>query len=382
MPANDRVSQVNSSRILRELWLNPGLSRVDIARRLNLDKSTITISVKKMIDMGILLELKEQQASAKGGRRPLALGINESFGYFMGIELMADSLRIAIVNLQGDLLEEEELFGKSKMELKALAEWIRTIHAGWSEKYSILGLGIAISGMVDPFRGELLQSVLLEQYEPIPLVSMIDVPCPVIIENDANSCAWGELVSQRSRGLEDFLYVLVESPFFEEERPLVPRFSIGMSLVMEGKVYHGKNFSAGEFRSLRRQRSTASQLSMDLEELALIKDNGEIRHRLFQEIASHLAFLANSLNLKSIFVGGDISPFWGEFRVVLDDEVQKNWSYPDRAGCRFMLAGRGSYAGAYGAAAMHLERVFAANHGPFYQDRNQKIGLDLLQRED
>ncbi|MFW6207099.1 MAG: winged helix-turn-helix domain-containing protein, partial [Spirochaetota bacterium] len=35
------VSDINTTRVLRSVWLNPGISRVEISKRLNLNKSTV-----------------------------------------------------------------------------------------------------------------------------------------------------------------------------------------------------------------------------------------------------------------------------------------------------------------------------------------------------
>ena len=43
----------SSGRIFRTIWRSPGISRVDIAESLGLDKSTVTNQVNRLIDLGL-----------------------------------------------------------------------------------------------------------------------------------------------------------------------------------------------------------------------------------------------------------------------------------------------------------------------------------------
>ena len=52
MPANQLTGQYNANRLLRELWTNRGLSRIQLAQKLDLDKSTVTHMVSRMEKTG------------------------------------------------------------------------------------------------------------------------------------------------------------------------------------------------------------------------------------------------------------------------------------------------------------------------------------------
>ena len=43
---------LNTSRVMREIWINKEISRVQIAKNLGLDKSTISSIVAKLLDTG------------------------------------------------------------------------------------------------------------------------------------------------------------------------------------------------------------------------------------------------------------------------------------------------------------------------------------------
>jgi len=372
---------------MREIWGNKGISRIELARRLELDKSTVTLLVNKMLKQGVLETLSEGTSGPRGGRKPQALGINAHYAYFLGFEVLPQGIRIALVDLQGRLIEKEYIQLSSRnhsVEKDVIPEIVRH-YERFGRGYNIMGIGLALSGVIDPFEGQILQSMLLNVSEPLELVEMAQYhfPCTLMIENDANCCAWGELVQNRDSELSDFLYILIESSLLRENGDSDERISLGMGIVFDGKVFHGKQFSSGEFKSIFWQdhQAETSQFSYSKEDLMTLKSNKDLRIGLFREISKNIAFLTNTLNLNHIYIGGDIRPYWNEFSPILEEEIQLNWSYPDQVRCQCNLSSQDEYAAAYGAAAMHLERVFASYQATFYQEKAQKIGLEALNIE-
>ena len=66
-----RTKIINRFRILREIWMNKEISRVDIARALGLDKSTVSNNVKELLRMGVIVEASEGSSGPQGGRKPV-----------------------------------------------------------------------------------------------------------------------------------------------------------------------------------------------------------------------------------------------------------------------------------------------------------------------
>ncbi len=67
------MKSINISRVLRLIWQKKGISRIDIAKELNLDKSTITNIITNFIKIGVVQEMKEGTPGPQGGRRPIFL---------------------------------------------------------------------------------------------------------------------------------------------------------------------------------------------------------------------------------------------------------------------------------------------------------------------
>ena len=89
MNINNNNFQKNSniSRTLEIIWRKNSVSRVEIARQLDLYRSTVSNIINYLIDVGLVLETEEGASHPQGGRKPIHLSLNESFGGILGIEI-------------------------------------------------------------------------------------------------------------------------------------------------------------------------------------------------------------------------------------------------------------------------------------------------------
>ncbi|HYW84950.1 MAG TPA: ROK family protein, partial [Spirochaetia bacterium] len=95
------------------------------------------------------------------------------------------------------------------------------------------------------------------------------------------------------------------------------------------------------------------------EESKRIKEDRKILDRVLRELSSHIAFHVNALNLTSVVIGGEIAAYRDTLTEMLEEEIQKNWSYENKVDCAIEFATLGDRAVAYGAAGMFLERFFS-----------------------
>ncbi len=95
-------------------------------------------------------------------------------------------------------------------------------------------IGIAAAGAIDMPRGVILCAPNLG-WENVPLRDILQekLPRPVVLDNDVNGAVWGEYRLGAARDRGDLLGVWVGT-------------GIGGGLVLNGRVYHGGFFTAGE----------------------------------------------------------------------------------------------------------------------------------------
>jgi predicted NBD/HSP70 family sugar kinase len=355
---------LNTSRVMREIWINKEISRVQIARNLNLDKSTISSIVAELLDDNIIREHAEGQAGPQGGRKPVYLSLNRCFGCVLGVELRPESYTAVAVDLEGTILyskfERVEICDANFAEVffdvagRVRAELERT-------GVPLLGIGLGVSGVVNPQKGVIRYSIPLRMQQEFDVRETIGAryDLPLFLENDANACAWGELAFHRLKNLRDFLFILVEFRDVRDRLRVYQRIAVGMGIVINGRVHYGHHYSAGEFRSTFCTPDCQGQFSLSDEEAARLEEDPQILQRFVRELSKNVAMMVNTFNLSHVFLGGDIERYKREVQSILSEEIQRNWPYPDTVPCRIRFSSHGDKAVAYGAAGMVLHRLFA-----------------------
>ena len=381
-PAGKRNRIMNRSRILRAIWQQPMRSRVEIAALLGLDKSTVSGIVNKLVEVGLVQEVAEGDASRQGGRRPVQLQIDPTFGCVLGLELQPGLFRASLCNMHGTVLKswaEERWRGDMSFSDYVLGI-IRDLLADVGEQCSsIMGIGVAMGGLVNSIRNEIAGSIPMgiAEYDFQREISE-KLEIPVIAENDANACAWGELTFHRTRNVHDFLYVLVQMRTSEPGRHLYGGIGVGIGVVINGTLYPGANFTAGEFRSALYDGQGTGQFSLTDEEAARVATDPAMRERFFRELARNVAVIINVMNLDHLFIGGDILAYHGEIESVFNEEIQRNWPYESPVQCEIGLSLFGENSVVYGAAGMVLERVFSDQIFPLGDIRNRHGRAEVL----
>ncbi len=358
-----RSRLTNTSRVMREIWIKKEISRIQIAKNLGLDKSTISSIVTELIDTGIIKEHSEGEAGPQGGRKPVYLTLNNSFGCVLGIEFRPESYTAVAVDLMGNIVYSKfELIRLSGANFKEVfldvTERMRT-EIGRTD-IPLLGIGVGVSGVVDPQRGIIRYSIALQMEGEFDVRGQLaeGYDLPLFLENDANACAWGELAFHRVKNLQNFLFLLIEFRNINDRNRFHEKIGVGIGIVINGRVHYGHHYSAGEFRSVLCTDSSKGQFSLGDKEVFRIEEDPEILHRFIRELSKNIAMMINTFNLSHVFLGGDIERYKKEVQSVLSEEVEKNWPYPDEVGCKIRFSSLGDKSVAYGAAGRVLHRLF------------------------
>jgi len=355
---------LNTSRVMREIWINKHISRIQIAKNLGLDKSTISSIVNGLLDIGIIREHAEGEAGPQGGRKPVYLTLNRSYACVLGIEFRPESYTAVAVDLQGEILYSKfELIRLSGLNFKEVFFDVTSRMRAELARIDapLLGIGVGVSGVVDPQKGIIRYSIPLQMEGEFDFRRHIseEYDLPLFLENDANACAWGELAFHRVKNLQDFLFLLVEFRDIKDRERFHEKTAVGIGIVINGRVHYGHRYSAGEFRSTFCTPQNKGQFSLTEDEAYRIEEDPEVLHRFIRELAKNAALMVNTFNLSHVFLGGDIERYKSEVHTVLSEEIEKNWPYPDEVRCKIRFSSLGDKSVAYGAAGMVLHRLFA-----------------------
>jgi Transcriptional regulator/sugar kinase len=234
-------SAKKGSLLLRLILAAQPITRTEIAKRLLIDKSTVTENVKPLIADGILREQTVQTAGQ--GRRSRALSFVDDKDYFIGVNLGVRTTQVGVTTLKGEIQDEDDFTtpsdAKTALEIaRERIEYLMSRNAG--KKLRVIG--VSVPGMTDVERRRLLFAPNLGWRDlDIADFFQVDKDVKVVVENDATAAAMYE-ARMKIRNSSDGLmtnFILVRSGT-----------GIGVGLVIGSEVYRGTGAGrgiAGEF---------------------------------------------------------------------------------------------------------------------------------------
>jgi len=349
-------------RLLSRLWKRGPFPAQNLFKELDFSRTLGTRLVEQMAQEGIA-----GTDSDTGNLRIL-----ESYGTVLGLHMGTRTVSAALVSFTGELLLTKDFpYPDTKAPLpQAILNSVARMEPFIRPPAAppMRGVAVSLPGIVDPYRLVLVESMPLQLFEPVQFKDSLGraLGRPITIENDANCCCWGEAVLHRRQNLGNFLYILAEQrPHAKGETRPAQNYAVGFGLYLNGSVYHGTRFSAGEFQSiLKFDRPTRSQFSITDEEMARSYDDPLVEETIARELSRHAALLVNTLNLDRVYISWPRPERVGRITGILRDEIQKNWAYQHPVDCSVELPTMGLLAPAYGAAGLHLESLFQTADGP------------------
>src|SRR6266550_1263476 len=129
--------------------------------------------------------------------------------FSIGVDLGGTNLRIAAVDVGGQLVEKVTLGTKVSLGrdhvLNDMCEAIKHLSAKYKNSAKMLGIGIGVPGIIDMETGLLRESPNLPGWADYPVRAEIErrLTTMVILENDANVAAFGEIFLCGARDHED-----------------------------------------------------------------------------------------------------------------------------------------------------------------------------------
>lgn len=224
----------NSKLILQQIFNNENITRVQIARNLDMNKATVTNILNDLKNNHFVKEIGAGDSTKSGGRKPILLAINEKYGYTISMDIGYNKLEVMYNFFDGRILKVDSL----RFKEKTMPDVINTIknNLNFNDKQGtingLLGISLSIHGVVDNER-DIIDSPFLD----LKNVSVMDelkkmTDVPINIENEANLSAIFER-DFNEKNISNLIAVSIHK-------------GIGAGLIINGKLYRGSNGEAGE----------------------------------------------------------------------------------------------------------------------------------------
>lgn len=231
---SNTIRDINRQIILNYVREVGPVSRADIARKTDLQRSTVSLIVDELVNADLIEEI---EGESSGGRPPHLLSLKTTKAVALGIDLGKKVTIVGSSDLSGRLLEKREFsthpdFEKTIRQIIEVSQYYIAKSDGLIE-----GIGISVPGQVELGGNNVVRTPHFDWHHPNIAERIEDATgLNVMIENDTNAAALAELWLGRPEisDVRDFVVVLISS-------------GIGTGIVFDGQLYRGKGGVAGEF---------------------------------------------------------------------------------------------------------------------------------------
>lgn len=312
--------------------------------------------------------------------------------WVVGIDLGGTTVKIAFLTIDGSMIDNWEIPTDNSNEganiTSDIAKSINEKLTEWKHnKEDVLGVGMGAPGPFDYETGVIYNTVNLGWPDNFPLKESLerDLDLPVILDNDANCAALGEMWKGAGEGYKNLVCVTLGT-------------GVGGGIIVDGKIVQGAKGAAGEIGHitsivengapcncgksgcLETISSATGIVRIAKEKLAenpnssmqqILQDNGSLSAKdVFDQanagdvlandvvsfVALHLglvlANIANTLNPEKIVLGGGVSKA-GDVLLKPVNEYFKKYSFSAVAQSTVIdVATLGNAAGVIGAALL------------------------------
>ncbi|RVT67360.1 ROK family transcriptional regulator [Niallia taxi] len=240
------VKKENKSLVLSQIINHAPLSRADIAQRSGLNKGTVSSLVAELIEEKLINESGPGESS--GGRRPVMLHFNHGAGHTIGIDLGVNYILGVLTDLSGNIVVHKNEAYKNISYADTISRVVNIIKflisAAPPSPYHIVGIGVGTPGIVDN-KGTLLLAPNLGWHD-IPFQTELEkiFQIPVIVENEANTGAYGEKRFGVGQHADNLIYISAG-------------IGIGAGIIINGELYSGFTGYSGEVGHMTIDRNGA-----------------------------------------------------------------------------------------------------------------------------
>jgi glucokinase len=230
-------------------------SRADLVRFSGLTAPTVTAAINALQRRGLVRFVGA--GTPKGGRPPQIVEFNARYGYVLGADIGGSGVRLALADLSGTIIGrlQKAITGRGTPEkvISLTADGVQHLmdeHDVSPQK--VLRFVAGAPGITDVRRGHVLAAPNLHDWHDVPLAERLheETGIPTTIENDVNLGAIGEGKCGIAAAEENFVFIAIGS-------------GVGAGIVINGNLFHGANWSAGEVGYMQVPGLPAQSLAVD-----------------------------------------------------------------------------------------------------------------------
>lgn len=211
---SETVRRANLSTIVRELHGSGPLSRSDLVTRTGLTRSAIRGLIGELVAGGLAVEGPAALDGTPGRPSPVVRP-NPDGAVVLALEIAVDTLAASTVGLGGEVIDHVRIDlprGRSSVSdiTATLVELATQVRAGLSDDDSIVGVGVAVVGIVRRSDGMVSMAPNLGwRDEPLGehLAAALGMAVPTTLANESDLAVLAEHRRGAARGIDDVVLV-------------------------------------------------------------------------------------------------------------------------------------------------------------------------------
>lgn len=211
----------NQKLIMKLIKEKKSISRADIAKALNLSAPSISSNINKLLESRVIYESGEGES--KGGRRPILIELNKNYGYIAGIYIRENQIKIFVENLCAEIINSKTININNNSLESEIKNIVFTMNAFLKEnnlpKNNIKI--IVVSEDIYMKNSIYIDEALKNEYG-----------AEILYMRNSDSAGYGEYEYGSIKKFNNVIYIDADE-------------NISASLIIDGKLYGGRDNSAG-----------------------------------------------------------------------------------------------------------------------------------------
>ncbi|MET7641342.1 ROK family transcriptional regulator [Streptomyces sp. NPDC005438] len=239
------LRRVNRSSVLRRLYFDGPLSRLELGPATGLSSASISNVTGQLLTEGLLEEAG--LVGSDGGRPRTLLRVAPGAGSLIGVDVGETRVRVELFDIALTELARAEYPLKDgghdvDQVVRLIAEGLDAVRGASPEATGLLGVGIGVPGIVeyDPAQGGAVVHGQTIGWEAVPLEALLrgvappGTDVPLFVSNGAKTLGQAEMWFGAGQGAQNAVIALIGS-------------GVGSCVITDGSAYGGAARGAGEW---------------------------------------------------------------------------------------------------------------------------------------
>jgi predicted NBD/HSP70 family sugar kinase len=236
----DKITEKAFYSLLSLIQKHRSVSQVQLSELSGYSRSTVSVNCDKLLSDGYVIC---DSSGSPNKRKNHEFRLNNKLGSVIGIGLGRTSCRIALFDIEGNLLEKSRIPAELSCGPEPLLEKVCAEINGLIKNRTgarLLGIGMGLPSPVKYHEGMAFHPATMPGWHMFPLKEYFKnwYHCPVFIENEVNTMALGEYAALKSRQINSLLCIKAGT-------------GIGAGIIMDGGIYRGENGGGGGIGHIR-----------------------------------------------------------------------------------------------------------------------------------